>query len=441
MAESSWSHTLVWVSLAGALAGCSTVPDSPRSVSPLVDAATPSSELVLKAEPPSRTGNADTYVVFGRRYRVRETSAGYQERGIASWYGWEFHGRKTSSGSPYNMFALTAAHKSLPLPTYVRVTNLDNGRNTVVKVTDRGPFVGSRLIDLSYAAAGQLGMLGQGTAPVEVVALEPYQSLPNLAARRAEQRELLASRAARAKAKMEVAQIEFAHDTPIRPLALAPVQPSVVLADSDRNPPSVKPPVRLAQEDEAFAAPHTVTKPPVRLARADVERDTPKVVMKPSIRLAQEDEAFAAPRAVTKPPIRLVQKDMKRDTPKVVVKPPVRLVQVDLERDTPKVVAKPLIRLALADVKRNSPPTAAKVTNAKPAKAEDSRNPMRAGLHPPSAAPITKGREAGAKPAVPAANANNRAGKPVLPRQASESKPTTVRLASLKLNRSRGIVD
>lgn len=401
MAKSSWNHTLVWVSLAGALAGCSTVPDNQRSASPLVDVATTSSELVPKAEPPSRTGNADTYVVFGRRYRVRETSAGYREQGIASWYGWEFHGRKTSSGSPYNMFDLTAAHKSLPLPTYVRVTNLDNGRNAVVKVTDRGPFVGSRLIDLSYAAAGQLGMLGQGTAPVEVVALEPYQILPNLAARRAEQRELLASRAARAKAKMEVAQIEFAHDTPIRLLAPAPAQPPVVLADNDRNPSPVKLPIRLAQEDEEFTAPRTVTKPPVRLARADVERDTPKVV----------------------------------------VKPPVRLARVDLERGAPRAVAKPPIRLALADVERNSPPTAAKVTNAKPAKAEDSRNPMRAGLRPPPAAPTTKGREAVAKPAVPAANANNRAGKPVSPRQASESKPTTIRLASLKLNRSRGAVD
>lgn len=401
MAKSSWNHTLVWVSLAGALAGCSTVPDSQRSASPLVDVPAASSELVLKAEPPSRTGNADTYVVFGRRYRVRETSAGYRERGIASWYGWEFHGRKTSSGSLYNMFDLTAAHKSLPLPTYVRVTNLDNGRNAVVKVTDRGPFVGSRLIDLSYAAAGQLGMLGQGTAPVEVVALEPYQILPNLAARRAEQRELLASRAGRTKAKMEVAQIEFAHDTPIRPLAPAPAQPAVVLADNDRNPSPVKLPIRLAQEDEEFAAPRTVTKPPVRLARADVERDPPKAVMKPLVRLAL----------------------------------------ADVERDPPKTVMKPLVRLTRADVERNSPPTAAKVTNAKLAKAEGSRNPMRAGPHPPSAAPTTKGREAVAKPAVPAANANNRTGKPVSPRQASESKPTPVRLASLKLNRSRGVVD
>ncbi len=441
MAKSSWNHTLVWVSLAGALAGCSTVPDSQRSASPLVDVPAASSELVLKAEPPSRTGNADTYVVFGRRYRVRETSAGYRERGIASWYGWEFHGRKTSSGSLYNMFDLTAAHKSLPLPTYVRVTNLDNGRNAVVKVTDRGPFVGSRLIDLSYAAAGQLGMLGQGTAPVEVVALEPYQILPNLAARRAEQRELLASRAGRTKAKMEVAQIEFAHDTPIRPLAPAPAQPAVVLADNDRNPSPVKLPIRLAQEDEEFAAPRTVTKPPVRLARADVERDLPKAVMKPPIRLVRADVERDPPKAVMKPLVRLARADVERDPPKAVMKPLVRLALADVERDPPKTVMKPLVRLTRADVERNSPPTAAKVTNAKLAKAEGSRNPMRAGPHPPSAAPTTKGREAVAKPAVPAANANNRTGKPVSPRQASESKPTPVRLASLKLNRSRGVVD
>lgn len=133
--------------------------------------------------------------MFGRRYRVKETSEGHRETGIASWYGWDFHGRKTSSGPLYNMFELTAAHKSLPIPTYAQVTNLENGRSVVVKVNDRGPFVGERIIDLSYAAAARLEMLNQGTAQVEVVALEPYQYLPQLAARRAEARERLARRA------------------------------------------------------------------------------------------------------------------------------------------------------------------------------------------------------------------------------------------------------
>ncbi len=215
----SWSHALLFASLAGALAGCSTVPDQPP-VRPLVDltpnADTSSDDPVPQLEPPSRSGNPDTYVVFGKRYRVKETSAGHREIGTASWYGWDFHGRKTSSGPPFNMFELTAAHKSLPIPTYVRVTNLENGRSIVVKVNDRGPFVGERIIDLSYAAAARLDMLGQGTAQVEVTALAPYQFLPALAARRAEARERLASRAAELISQQEkVAAIRFAHEKPV----------------------------------------------------------------------------------------------------------------------------------------------------------------------------------------------------------------------------------
>ncbi|MDG4554973.1 MAG: septal ring lytic transglycosylase RlpA family protein [Candidatus Competibacter sp.] len=196
----SWSQALLLTSLAGALAGCGTIPDRPaniRSAGTSLNIAPSGDEPIPRAEPPSRGGNADTYVVFGRRYRVRETSEGYREEGTASWYGEDFHGRKTSSGPLYDMYELTAAHKSLPLPTYVRVTNLENGRSTVVKVTDRGPFVSGRIIDLSYAAALRLDMLERGTALVEVAALEPYQHLPELAARRAAERELLAAVAAR----------------------------------------------------------------------------------------------------------------------------------------------------------------------------------------------------------------------------------------------------
>lgn len=101
------------------------------------------------------------------------TSRGYRARGHASWYGTQFHGRKTSSGEPYNMFAMTAAHPTLPLPTYVRVTNLENGKMVVVKVNDHGPFHGNRLIDLSYVAAAKLGVLGKGTARVEVESIDP----------------------------------------------------------------------------------------------------------------------------------------------------------------------------------------------------------------------------------------------------------------------------
>lgn len=128
-----------------------------------------------RAEPRSRRGNPQSYVVRGQRYYTLEQSRDYVERGIASWYGAKFHGRATSSGEPYDMYAMTAAHKSLPLPTYVQVTNLRNGRSAIVKVNDRGPFHDNRLIDLSYAAATKLGILGQGTGLVEVKALDPRQ--------------------------------------------------------------------------------------------------------------------------------------------------------------------------------------------------------------------------------------------------------------------------
>ena len=240
MAKSAWSHALAWVSLAGALAGCSTIPDHPQSANPppitFSDTSANSDEPIPKVESPSRSGNPDTYVVFGRRYQVQETSEGYREEGTASWYGWEFHGRKTSSGPLFNMFELTAAHKSLPLPTYVQVTNLENGRQIVVKVTDRGPFVGERAIDLSYAAADRLGMLEQGTAKVEIVALAPFQFLPKLAARRAEQRELLASRQNRPEPVIKPAAIQFARAMPARPSAQAPGKPPAqVLARIERE--------------------------------------------------------------------------------------------------------------------------------------------------------------------------------------------------------------
>ena len=128
------------------------------------------------AKPPPQAedanGNPEFYEVFGKRYKVRESSNGYRERGTASWYGRPFHGRPTSSGEKYDMEEMTAAHTSLPLPTWVEVTNLSNGKTVVVKVNDRGPFVGNRLIDLSYAAAKALDMVRTGTARVEVRALD-----------------------------------------------------------------------------------------------------------------------------------------------------------------------------------------------------------------------------------------------------------------------------
>jgi len=112
-----------------------------------------------------------TYVVKGKRYQVMTTNKGYHETGQASWYGGKFNARKTASGQRYNMYALTAAHKTLPLHSKVRVTNLANGKSVVVSINDRGPFYSNRIIDLSYGAANRLGMLPTGTAKVELISL------------------------------------------------------------------------------------------------------------------------------------------------------------------------------------------------------------------------------------------------------------------------------
>ena len=131
-------------------------------------------DAVPRVEPRSKYGNPDSYEVLGKRYYVMHDSNGYIERGIASWYGTKFHGKRTSSGETYDMYAMTAAHKSLPLPTYVRVRNLKNNRSIIVKVNDRGPFHENRIIDLSYTAAKKLGIQANGTGLVEVSAINPY---------------------------------------------------------------------------------------------------------------------------------------------------------------------------------------------------------------------------------------------------------------------------
>lgn len=131
-----------------------------------------------RAEAPARYGNHSPYKVFGRSYHVMDSAQGYRERGIASWYGSKFHGRRTSSGEPYDMHLATAAHKSLPLPTYAEVTNLANGKKVIVKINDRGPFKDDRLIDLSYGAALRLDMIGAGTAPVEVRVIDVFGEPP-----------------------------------------------------------------------------------------------------------------------------------------------------------------------------------------------------------------------------------------------------------------------
>ncbi len=154
---SPWRAGLLVALLASLNVACASTAGAPRGSAP--------------ASGPSgypRAGNAPHYVVFGQRYYVMASAAGYRERGVASWYGRKFHGRPTASGEIYDMHAMTAAHKSLPLPSYAQVTNLANGRSVVVRVNDRGPFVDNRLIDLSYAAARELDLIAAGTGLVEV---------------------------------------------------------------------------------------------------------------------------------------------------------------------------------------------------------------------------------------------------------------------------------
>jgi len=133
-------------------------------------------KVIPKNEPKSKYGNPTSYEVFGKRYYVLPSVKGYVEEGIASWYGPKFHGKRTSSGETYDMYKITAAHKTLPIPCYARVTNKKNGRSIIVRINDRGPFHDNRIIDLSYTAATQLGIVSRGTGLVEVRAIDPTTS-------------------------------------------------------------------------------------------------------------------------------------------------------------------------------------------------------------------------------------------------------------------------
>ncbi len=169
----------VYLLVTGLLAGCSTSstvnkptaekdygPRSPVDVSHIPDA-------VPRHEPRTIAGNKSPYTILGKTYYVLPQSSGYKEQGIASWYGNKFHGKNTANGEVYNIYAMTAAHKTLPIPSYVRVRNLENGKSIVVRVNDRGPFHSGRIIDLSYAGAKKLGFIDKGTARVEVEAIDP----------------------------------------------------------------------------------------------------------------------------------------------------------------------------------------------------------------------------------------------------------------------------
>lgn len=177
MAKGKWIGALLFCS--AFLSGCTLFPkkhdpyqvDGPplveKDVSKIPDARP-------KVEPFSKYGNPRSYEVFGQKYHVMTSNKDYQAKGIASWYGRKFHGKRTSSGEPYDMFAMTAAHKTLPIPTYAKVKNLKNGKEIIVKINDRGPFADDRILDLSYAAAKKLGVYDSGTAMVQVTAIDAH---------------------------------------------------------------------------------------------------------------------------------------------------------------------------------------------------------------------------------------------------------------------------
>ncbi|HKA39242.1 MAG TPA: septal ring lytic transglycosylase RlpA family protein [Burkholderiales bacterium] len=180
-------HWIIAALLAGMIGGCGTAPvtkaptrpggyyldDGPGANPPANIDSIP--DAVPRVEPINR-GTARPYVVMGKSYTPMTALAPYKARGIASWYGRRYHGKQTSSGEIYDMYAMTAAHTTLPIPSYVRVTNLKNGRSVVLRVNDRGPFVEGRIIDLSYTAAHRIGVLAGGSAMVEVEAILPDAS-------------------------------------------------------------------------------------------------------------------------------------------------------------------------------------------------------------------------------------------------------------------------
>lgn len=226
--------------VAAGLAACQSTPPTPippytvppESVTPPpVSGSVP--DAIPRLEPRARSGNPPFYSVFGKRYYVLSSSVGYRERGVASWYGPGFHKVRTSTGERYDMYAMTAAHKTLPLPAYVRVTNLQNGRSVVVRVNDRGPFVGNRIIDLSYSAAAKLGMLRNGTAMVDVRTIDPSEPPPVItASSRAPAPATAASGAALAAAAPATAVAPAAAGAPNAAAASAAVSGAATPADS-----------------------------------------------------------------------------------------------------------------------------------------------------------------------------------------------------------------
>lgn len=182
--------------------------------------------------------NPDSYVVAGHRYHVLKDNTGFTQTGLASWYGRKFQGNPTSSGEPYDMYAMTAAHKRLPIPTRVRVTNLNNGRQVVVRINDRGPFHGNRVIDLSYAAAKKLGMIGHGTTRVRIESLTPVTAAHKPTHKPASSQPPSEPAESHPRLVLQIgafSDVAHARDTRSR-AAGAGVQPLAILPPSDTSP-------------------------------------------------------------------------------------------------------------------------------------------------------------------------------------------------------------
>lgn len=175
-------HNRIYLSLTFLIcSGCSSVSVEHDSSSDISANTSTMPDAIPKTETRSKYGNPESYVVLGKRYHVMDDNNGFTQQGIASWYGTKFHGKRTSMGETYDMHAMTAAHKTLILPAYVEVTNLENSKKVVVKVNDRGPFHENRIIDLSYLAATKIGVAERGTALVKIRVVGPGYTAEPLA--------------------------------------------------------------------------------------------------------------------------------------------------------------------------------------------------------------------------------------------------------------------
>lgn len=279
-----WGIGLAPLLLVGLLSGCASSGTKDLASGDYPD---PSSipDAVPKVEPKSKYGNPESYVVFGKRYHTKSSSHGYLARGVASWYGPNFHGRKTSSGERYDMYAMTAAHKTLPLPTYARVTNVKNGRSAVVKINDRGPFHGNRIIDLSYSAARKLGVVAKGTAMVEVKAIDPGHPEPKA------RNDLFAfaDTSSVGETSASVRRTETPRARPATTRTTAPAAAKKALVAKAEEPrtaraPGKKAPARVAKAEKPRAAAKEV---PIRIAKAENSQTTAKGVPASSAKSAK----------------------------------------------------------------------------------------------------------------------------------------------------------